>query len=83
MRLCTLHSADVELLRIRYRRLCNKSLLIPASTSNLGPGFDCLGVAFNVHNRAVLTRGARVFAAGETGWRLFPPVGSETILVYA
>ncbi len=24
---------------------------IPASTSNIGPGFDCLGLAFNLYNR--------------------------------
>ena len=29
---------------------------IPASTSNLGPGFDCLGLALNLHNTVTLTR---------------------------
>ena len=23
---------------------------VPATTANLGPGFDCLGVALNIHN---------------------------------
>jgi homoserine kinase len=32
---------------------------VPASTSNLGPGFDCLGVALRVYNDVVVTRGAR------------------------
>ena len=32
---------------------------VPASTSNLGPGFDCLGVALRIHNDVVVTRGAR------------------------
>jgi homoserine kinase len=32
---------------------------VPASTSNLGPGFDCLGVALNIHNRVTLTRGGQ------------------------
>ena len=29
---------------------------MPASTSNLGPGFDCLGVALNLYNTVTLTR---------------------------
>ena len=34
---------------------------VPASTSNLGPGFDCLGVALNLYNRVEMVRvpGAR------------------------
>ncbi len=31
---------------------------IPASTSNLGPGFDCLGLALRVYNDLTVTRGA-------------------------
>jgi len=30
---------------------------VPASTSNLGPGFDCLGVALRLHNSVTLVRG--------------------------
>ena len=30
---------------------------VPASTSNLGPGFDCLGVALRIYNDVVVTRG--------------------------
>ncbi len=30
---------------------------VPASTSNLGPGFDCLGVALHIYNRITVTRG--------------------------
>lgn len=29
---------------------------MPASTSNLGPGFDCLGVGLNLYNTTTLTR---------------------------
>lgn len=29
---------------------------VPASTSNLGPGFDCLGVALRLYNTVTLTR---------------------------
>ena len=30
---------------------------VPASTSNLGPGFDCLGVALAIHNHVTVSRG--------------------------
>ncbi len=30
---------------------------VPASTSNLGPGFDCLGVALRIYNRLTVTSG--------------------------
>ena len=30
---------------------------VPASTSNLGPGFDCLGVALRLYNRVSVARG--------------------------
>ena len=32
---------------------------IPASTSNLGPGFDCLGVALRLYNDVIVARGAK------------------------
>ena len=32
---------------------------VPASTSNLGPGFDCLGVALRVYNDVTIRRGGR------------------------
>jgi homoserine kinase len=31
---------------------------VPASTSNLGPGFDCLGVALRIYNTVTMTLGA-------------------------
>jgi len=31
---------------------------VPASTSNLGPGFDCLGIALRIYNMVTMTRGA-------------------------
>jgi len=31
---------------------------VPASTSNLGPGFDCLGVALRIYNDVTVTRAA-------------------------
>lgn len=30
---------------------------VPASTSNLGPGFDCLGVALSLYNRIIIKAG--------------------------
>lgn len=30
---------------------------VPASTSNLGPGFDCLGIALRLYNRVTISRG--------------------------
>src|SRR3712207_1346362 len=32
---------------------------VPASTSNLGPGFDCLGVALRIYNSVTVVRGRR------------------------
>src|SRR5450631_3822404 len=29
---------------------------VPASTSNLGPGFDCLGVALRLYNNVTIAR---------------------------
>src|SRR5947208_13524894 len=32
------------------------TIRIPASTSNLGPGFDCLGVALRIYNSVTVLR---------------------------
>jgi len=32
---------------------------VPASTSNLGPGLDCLGIALRLYNDVTVTRGAK------------------------
>jgi len=29
---------------------------VPASTSNLGPGFDCLGIALRLYNKVTISR---------------------------
>jgi homoserine kinase len=34
------------------------SVRVPCSTSNLGPGFDCLGLALQLYNTVTVTRGA-------------------------
>jgi len=31
---------------------------VPATTSNLGPGFDCLGIAFKIYNVVTIQKGA-------------------------
>ena len=56
---------------------------VPASTSNLGPGFDCLGIALRLYNNVTVSRGGRRPVAGmvrsaaeaffeQTGCRPFP-----------
>lgn len=48
---------------------------VPASTSNLGPGFDCLGVALRIYNHVTVSRGRAepsgkmVGAAAKLFWR--------------
>jgi len=41
---------------------------VPATTSNLGPGYDCLGIALGLSNRVTITQGA----AGE-----LPPIVAD------
>jgi homoserine kinase len=41
-------------LRLRMQQVIVR---VPASTSNLGPGFDCLGVALRIFNRVTVTSG--------------------------
>jgi len=44
---------------------------VPASTSNLGPGFDCLGVALRIHNTVTVARGVSRQHLHPLGARLF------------
>lgn len=39
---------------------------VPGSTSNIGPGFDCMGIALQIYNRVTLTRRAEP-AGGSAG----------------
>ena len=32
------------------------TIRVPGSTSNIGPGFDCLGIALALHNELTVTR---------------------------
>ena len=53
---------------------------VPASTSNLGPGFDCLGVALGIHNHITVSpgRGERLSAmARAAGNAFFKHAGSR------
>jgi homoserine kinase len=34
------------------------TIRVPATTANLGPGYDCLGVALQIYNRVTVTRAA-------------------------
>ena len=43
---------------------------VPASTSNLGPGFDCLGIALRIYNDVTVARGA-------SRQHLHPPIVSD------
>src|SRR2546423_14359497 len=45
------------------------TIRIPASTSNLGPGFDCLGVALRIYNSVTIKRAddQLAFAKGQSG----------------
>ena len=43
---------------------------VPASTSNLGPGFDCLGVALRIYNSVTVT-------SGRTPEQLHPQIVSQ------
>ncbi len=35
------------------------TIQIPATTANLGPGFDCLGIALSLYNRVTVERSDR------------------------
>jgi len=45
---------EVATLRLRMQQV---TVRVPASTSNLGPGFDCLGVALRIYNSVTVTSG--------------------------
>ena len=56
----------------------------PASTANLGPGFDCLGLALNLHNTLEMSsieRGIQIEIEGEGAGTL--PRGARNLMVRA
>ncbi|MDP9291355.1 MAG: homoserine kinase [Verrucomicrobiota bacterium] len=36
--------------------MLNSTTLVPATSANLGPGYDCLGVALQIYNRVTVTK---------------------------
>ncbi|TMC46606.1 MAG: homoserine kinase, partial [Chloroflexi bacterium] len=57
------------------------TLQIPASTANLGAGFDCLGLALNLYNlvRVEPAPGLRVSIEGEGGDTLARSVNNRVV----
>ena len=47
------------------------TIRVPASTSNLGPGFDCLGVALRIYNTITIAR------SSASRQRFHPPIVCE------
>ncbi len=43
------------------------TVTVPATTANLGPGFDCLGLALTLYNRVTMTDAAATFTIHVTG----------------
>jgi homoserine kinase len=54
-------------------RLVGREILVPGSTSNLGPGFDCLSLALRLYLRLIV-REARDDGRRQVAWR-FPDPG--------
>jgi homoserine kinase len=53
---------------------------VPATSANLGPGFDCLGLALALHNEVVLDTGARPGVSWEgEGAEELPTDGSDMV----
>jgi homoserine kinase len=52
--MCAAPPADLATARSIMQEV---TVRVPASTSNLGPGFDCLGVALRLHNDVTVRRG--------------------------
>jgi len=58
------------------------TVYVPATSANLGPGFDCLALALDLWNRTIFRlegRGVKVSVAGEGAGRL--PAGSSNLIV--
>ena len=43
-------------------KLERATIRVPATSANLGPGFDCLGIAVDLWNETIVTRGTNSFA---------------------
>jgi homoserine kinase len=71
-----LDSADLEVL-LPSSIMQQVTVRVPASTSNLGPGFDCLGVALRLYNVVTVRRDELVSSAGKGRNKLVPPSLAE------
>src|SRR5213595_3688575 len=64
------------------RTMQQVTVRVPGSTSNLGPGFDCLGVALRIHNSVTLIRSMSRYSHPrivlETADRFFKQVGRRS-----
>ncbi|HUM71841.1 MAG TPA: homoserine kinase, partial [Chloroflexota bacterium] len=50
------------------------TVTIPATSANLGPGFDCLGLALALHNRITFTAISAALSAGVPPAPSTPPL---------
>jgi len=57
MKLLRLRSTRYSFARSSAFGLMKITVRVPASTSNLGPGFDCLGMALHLYNFVTIVRG--------------------------
>lgn len=53
---------------------------VPASTSNLGPGFDCLGVALRLYNEIALSRSPKT--GSRSGEQKHPPIVRQAATLF-
>jgi homoserine kinase len=53
---------------------------VPASTSNLGPGFDCLGIALRLYNEIVLSRSPKT--RSRSGEEKHPPIVRQAATLF-
>ncbi|NLA58502.1 MAG: homoserine kinase, partial [Firmicutes bacterium] len=54
-------------------------VLVPATTANLGAGFDCLGMALNLYNTFEFELGSEGFAAAGEGEESLKASGGQLI----
>ena len=61
------------------------TVTVPATTANLGPGFDCLGAALTLYNKfrfSRLTSAEPALKITVTGTEAYRPIADETNLAY-
>src|SRR5205823_14278531 len=53
-----------QILNLKF--MASVTIQVPATTANLGPGYDCLGVALRIYNRVTVGKGERRKTKGES-----------------